>query len=103
MFKTLVLAAAAFAAVPALAQEAPVSISVGYGDLNLASAQGTAMFKARVKSAARSICGVEQAPGLAESIAVKTCRADVMASAEPQMLAARGGTGSGSVVIAASR
>lgn len=103
MLKTLVLAAAAFAAVPALAQEAPVSMTVSYGDLNLSSAQGNALFKARVKAAARRICGVAQAPGLAELRAVQTCRTDVMSSAEPQMLAARNGTGSGSVVVAASR
>ena len=103
MIKTLVLAAAAFAAVPAFAQEAPITMLVPYGDLNLASADGSATLQARVKSAARKICGVAQAPGLAEIIAVQTCRASVLESARPQMTAALSRGGSGSVVVAASR
>jgi UrcA family protein len=103
MIKTLVLAAAAFAAVPALAQEAPTSVSVAYGDLNLSSPHGAAVLKARVKAAARQICGVAQAPGLTEAMAVSACRTSVLSSAEPQMNLAMNRGGSGSVVIAASR
>jgi UrcA family protein len=102
MIKKMVLAAAALAAVPAFAQE-PMSIAVPYGDLNLASSDGSALLKARVKAAARRICGIEQAPGLAEHLPIRTCRAEVFASAKPQMLAALNGQGSGSVVVAASR
>lgn len=103
MIKSLVIAAAALAAVPALAQEVPASVAVGYGDLNLASAEGAAMLKSRVKGAARRICGVEQAPGLAESTAVRSCRTSVLSSAQPQMNLAMSQSGSGSVVVAASR
>jgi UrcA family protein len=103
MIKTLVLAAAAFAAVPAFAQDAKTSILVPFGDLNLASAEGSAALDARVKAASRKICGVAQAPGLTEMLALQSCRASVLESARPQMTAALSRGGSGSVIVAASR
>lgn len=107
MIKMLVqvaLATAAFAAAPAIAQNADTrEESVYYGDLNLASQQGAAALEGRVKAAARRICGVEQAPGLAEHMGIRTCRAEVLAGARPQMSAALARQGSGSVVVAASR
>jgi UrcA family protein len=51
-----VLGAAAIAAIPATAQEAP-SVTVSFADLNLSSARGTAIFDRRIKNAIANVCG----------------------------------------------
>ena len=101
---TLAAAVAALAAMPCQAQSpADGAVLVPYGDLNLASASGAATLERRIKAAANRICGVEQAPGLAETLSVQGCRADVFDSARPQISKALAMNGSGSVSLAASR
>ncbi len=107
MIKTLVsvaLAAAALAAAPAAAQEANAAHSlVAYGDLNIGSANGRATLDRRIRAAARMVCGVEQAPGLAESIALKTCRASAISAANADLEQVLASRGSGSAITVAAR
>ena len=104
---TLAVAVSAFAALPASAQPAAEPdayvVFVPYGDLNLASAAGAATLEARIKAVANRVCGVEQAPGLAETDRVQDCRANVLDSARPQISQALAMGGTGSVALAASR
>ena len=110
LMKTLIalaLAATAFAALPAQAQPDDLAVdvvaSVPYSDLNLASAAGARTLEYRIKAAANRLCGVEQAPGLAESERVQGCRDSVIDSARPQISQALAMNGTGSVALAASR
>jgi len=104
MIKTLVLSAAALAAVPAAAKDAAApKVLVPYADLDLASANGAAALETRVKRAARKVCGVTQAPGFREANYVRLCRARALSAARPQMTAALGRGGSATVAVAASR
>lgn len=103
MIKTLVLAAAAFAAVPALAQETTVSMKVAYGDLDLGSAAGAATLNGRIKAAVRQVCGTGSSRSLAEFQSIHRCRVAARASALPQVNLALARAGVGSVVVAASR
>jgi UrcA family protein len=89
-------AAAAFAASP----DAARSIRVGYGDLNLASAQGVSTFHARVAAAARTVCGADSLDGrnLQEYAAARSCQTQAIQNAmqdahiqRVQVLAARHG------------
>lgn len=88
IFAIAIAAASAFAAAPASAQQ-PVQgeylVFVPYGDLDLASAGGTETLDRRLKAAANKVCGVTQAPGLVEHFAVRSCRADVLNAARPQV------------------
>lgn len=103
MIKMLMFAAAAVgAAVPASAQEAPVSIKVRYADLNLASPQGVTALNQRIKAAARQVCG-PQPTNLDETMAMRRCQTDAIRSAEPQVALAMGRASPDSVVVAASR
>ena len=108
MIKTLVsaaLAAAALAAAPAAAQELAASKTlVAYGDLNIGNAAGRATLDQRIRAAARSVCGVEQAPGLAEMTMLKDCREGAINAAHAeveQVLASR--TGGSNILVAARR
>ncbi len=67
----LAAAAATLVATPALA--GPRTQSVGFGDLNLASAEGRAALDARVDRAARNVCQVGIATDLPTFMASKTC------------------------------
>jgi UrcA family protein len=102
-----ILSAAAVAAVgPARAAPGPSDylMFVPYGDLNLASEEGSKTLERRMKAAAHQVCGSAQAPGLVEIEAVGDCRDRVFAAARPKMeLALAGGQKGGSIVMAASK
>jgi UrcA family protein len=67
---------------PAVAQTD--SVSVGYGDLNLASPAGRGALDRRIAGAARQVCG-EYRPLELKMIALsRACRADVLAAARGQ-------------------
>ena len=85
--KTLILAAlvaAAIPAMPALAQDAPRTFSVAYGDLDLGTAQGRARFDLRVLHAARAACGTPSSADLRGRIKQDECVAEIRAAAAPQ-------------------
>jgi len=71
--------AAAYAGSP----DAPPSVRVGYGDLNLASAQGASTFHARVAAAARSVCSADNVDirNLREFAAARSCETQAIAKA----------------------
>jgi UrcA family protein len=62
-----------------------VSAQVPYGDLNLASDDGVATLRGRVKAEARKMCGVPDGTA-AGTRNTNTCFDSVMASAEPQIV-----------------
>lgn len=69
---------------PAMAQT-PESVTVGFGDLNLANPAGREALDRRIDSAARQICG-EYAPLELKMIALgRACRAEVLADARAQL------------------
>jgi UrcA family protein len=86
MFRSTILAlaaAAAAAATPAIAQNG--SVTIGYGDLNLASQAGRNVLDRRIDGAARQLCG-EVSPLELKRIALgRTCRAGVLADARAQL------------------
>lgn len=94
-----IVAAALVSTAPAVAQ----SVVVPYGDLNLASAAGAETLEKRLKVAAIRVCGFEQAPGLAETLSVKKCRAGVLDTARPQVSQAIAMRSAGSISVTASR
>ncbi len=55
--KSLFLAAAMFAAAPALAQSADKQMAVSYDDLNLQNPSGARALLSRIAAAAREVCG----------------------------------------------
>jgi UrcA family protein len=76
---------------------------VAYGDLNIGSTAGRATLDRRIRAAARSVCGVEQAPGLAEMSMLQNCREGAISAAHAQVeqvLASRSG---GSNILVAAR
>lgn len=78
--------AATLFAVPAIAGDTEQrSITVRYGDLNLASEAGAAALAERVNRAAVSVCGPEETRRLEEVLAFKECRFRAIAKARPQM------------------
>ena len=86
MFRSTFLALAAAAAAiatPAAAQGD--SITIGYGDLNLASQAGRAALDQRIDGAARQLCG-EFSPLELKGMALnRACRAGVLADARAQL------------------
>ena len=98
------LAMAGFAAFPCQAQpnatEDGFIAFVPYGDLNLASAAGARRLEGRIEAAADRICGVPQAPGLAEALRVQDCRDDVLNSARPQVSRAMAMNDKGTIAFA---
>lgn len=69
---------------PAIAQ-APESVTIGFGDLNLANPAGREALDRRIDGAARQICG-EYAPLELKMIALgRVCRAEVLAEARAQL------------------
>lgn len=78
------LAAAAIAvATPAAAQTE--SVTIGYGDLNLARPAGRAVLSQRIDGAARQLCGVSSPLELKRVALGRTCRAGVLADARAQL------------------
>jgi UrcA family protein len=77
------LAAAAFTATPASAQTD--SVTIGYGDLNLASQASRAVLDRRIDGAADQICGEAAPLQLKLNALGRTCRADVLAEARAQL------------------
>jgi UrcA family protein len=107
MIKTLVsvaLAAAALAATPAAAQETVSSQTlVAYGDLNIGSSAGRATLDGRIRAAARVVCGVAQAPGIAEYNTLKACRQSAISAANAQVEQVLASRGVGSNIMVAAR
>ena len=95
MTKSLVLTAlfAAALAAPAHAQE--LSVSVGYGDLDLTSEAGVSRFDHRIDAAIATVCddGLGQKP-LSKTMAIRKCaketRADVAGPRQIAIAKARG-------------
>ena len=82
-FLALAAASAAAIATPAAAQAD--SVTIGYGDLNLASRAGRNALDQRVDGAARQLCG-DVSPLELKRIALgRTCRAGVLADARAQL------------------
>lgn len=88
-----------FAAGPALVYK---TAAVGYGDLNLASAEGQKLLHSRVRAAVRKVCGVEKGVAIKHLRAVQDCRTETMASARSQMNQAFAGARP-RIIVAASR
>lgn len=87
MFRStfLALAAAMVAAVATPAAAQTDSVTIGYGDLNLASQAGRAALDRRIDGAARTVCG-RASPLELKTIALgRTCRAEVLADARAQL------------------
>lgn len=61
------------------------SVTVRYGDLNLASQDGVAAFIARVTRAATSVCRPADTRRLDQAQAFAACRVKAIADATPQM------------------
>jgi UrcA family protein len=67
----------------ARAAEPAPSVTVAYGDLNLASAQGTSALYARIVSAARLVCGADEVDirNLRSLADERTCESNAVAQA----------------------
>lgn len=89
MFTVAAVMAVATQIVPAPAQAA--SLSVGYADLDLTSAQGHAALNARIDRAARRVCAVEDSRNLSAMAASRACYRVAMASAQPKLAALKSG------------
>jgi UrcA family protein len=60
---------------PALAEpDAPKSVTVRYGDLDLARAEGASALYARIRAAAREVCAAAKQPGAARHAEWNACR-----------------------------
>ena len=104
MLASVTMAAAALAAAPAAAQEANAAETlVVYGDLNIGHSAGRAALDRRIRAAARQVCGIGQAPGLAESIPLGKCRAAAIEAASAQVEQVLASRGSGSTITVAAR
>ena len=95
MTKSIVLFPLLAAALSISAQAQEVSISVGYGDLDLASAGGVARLDQRIDAAVDTVCGdtLGQQP-LSRVMAIRRCsketRADVAGPRQIAISKARG-------------
>lgn len=67
---------------PAFARQAD-AVTVGFADLNLASAAGRATFDRRVGNAARMLCGTYAPIELKWGAMSRACRAGIVAAAQP--------------------
>jgi UrcA family protein len=109
MIKTLVsvaLAAAAVSAAPAAAQmkydKNVREQVVSYADLNLGSAAGRSTLDRRIRTAARSVCGMPLS-GLPEVREVQACRVAAMGAAKAEVEQVLAGLGSTGPVVVARR
>lgn len=89
---TVLLAAVALATAPGanaqpLDRDGRFVASIRQGDLNLASAEGQATFRGRVKTVANQICGIPQPLPYADTLSVEQCRAQVMRAADARIAA----------------
>jgi UrcA family protein len=80
---TFLALAAALAAAPAAAQTD--SVTIGYGDLNLANQAGRSVLDQRIDGAARELCGQFSPLELKMAALSRTCRAAVHADARAQL------------------
>ena len=76
-------AAAAFTAGPAAARTG--SVTIGYGDLNLASQAGREALNRRIDGAADQLCGDFAPLELKMNALSRTCRAEILADARAQL------------------
>jgi UrcA family protein len=85
---TLIFAGACLfgATSPAVAAEAPQTVQVFYGDLNLASEKGRNLLDARVRQAARNLCytGARDVRSRTDEV---RCYQEAVKSAQPARLA----------------
>src|SRR5579863_2786782 len=79
----LLIAGASGAAYAASPGDAAPSVKVAYSDLNLATAQGNNALYARIVSAARQVCNIEDVDGrdLRGFVAAQACEASAIAQA----------------------
>jgi UrcA family protein len=82
-FLALAAVATAALATPAVAQTS--SVTIGYGDLNLASPAGRAVLDRRIDGAARQVCGEALPLQLKTNVLSRTCRAEILADARAQL------------------
>lgn len=80
-----VVAAMAIAAQVAPAHAA--SLAVGYGDLDLTSAEGHAALNQRIDRAARRVCAAEDPRNVRQLAAAGACYRVALASAQPKLAA----------------
>ena len=66
------------------------SARVAYADLDLSRAAGRERLEARIRSAAERLCSEPGTQTLQDRLASDACRAEVIASAEPQLRRALG-------------
>jgi UrcA family protein len=60
---------------PALAEpDAPQSVTIRYGDLDLSQPADASALYARIRSAARQVCAAADAPGAARRVEWSACR-----------------------------
>ena len=98
MKKVFALVAAFALALPAVsAQAEDRSITVEYGDLNLASARGQERLTRRIESAARKVCGFYSRANasIIESSEARACYKQAKAGAMTQFAAAEEQRGKG--------
>ena len=86
-FFALVPLLAVALAVPAQAQE--ISVSVGYGDLDLTRDAGVARLDHRIDAAVEAVCGDRIGQqSLSEALAIRKCTRDTMADVQsPRQIA----------------
>ena len=93
MFKLLVPALAALSLASAAHakdfNETTVSVTVPYGDLDLASDEGAAALQARLAGAVKVVCGRPETRDLSSWTAWQKCRTEAMEGAVKQLAAAR--------------
>lgn len=90
------------AATPAMAQDAPASVHVGYSDINLASPAGVAELDRRIARAVTLACPDSKGRQLIEVQAVHACRTIALRSVVDQRQHALA-TRTGTLTIASTR
>jgi len=83
MVAALALPSATLMAAPV--EEAAQTASVSYADLDLSGPAGAAALKARVRAAARSVCGDEDTRDLRIRSRIESCRTAALTQAAPQI------------------
>jgi len=91
---TSLVLASSLAASPALAQPGAeeFSVSIAYGDLDVASDAGANVLLHRVKARADQFCGGAGDSPLQQTLQVQTCRAKFIQAAEQKMQLADSGS-----------
>lgn len=102
---TLVAAAAAFAASPALAQPqaGPAQLVVSYADLDLSTERGVRALDRRLRVAAEIACGPTSDADPKGKNEARDCRAETLASARAQRDTAIAGASTSAQIRLASR